>query len=73
MMAYPKEEDKGRSFSLFWAIFAMGSITGSAIAFGIEYKSTLPAVSTGVYMAFVIIQLSAMFTSWLVLPPRKLL
>lgn len=68
MMAYPQEKDKGRSFTLFWAIFQMGTIIGSAIALGIESKSTLPGVSTGVYVAFLIIMLTSIVTSWLMLP-----
>lgn len=71
MMAYPLEKDKGRSFTLFWAIFQMGTIVGSAIALGIEANSTLPGVSTGVYLAFMIIMLTAIVTSWLLLPPHS--
>lgn len=70
MMAYPQEKDKGRSFTLFWAIFQMGTIVGSAIALGIQAHSTLPGVSTGVYLAFLIIMLTAIVTSWLLLPPQ---
>lgn len=71
MMAYPLEKDKGRSFTLFWAIFQMGTIVGSSIALGIEANSTLPGVSTGVYLAFMIIMLTSIVTSWLLLPPRS--
>ena len=71
MMSYPLEKDKGRSFSIFWSIFQLGTLVGSAIALGIEAHSTLPAVSTGVYLAFMIIMLTAIFTSWLLLPPRE--
>ena len=71
MMSYPMEKDKGRSFSLFWSIFQMGTLVGSAIALGIEANSDLPAVSTGVYLAFLIIMLTSIFTSWLLLPPSK--
>lgn len=70
MMAYPLEKDKGRSFTLFWVIFQMGTIVGSSIALGIQAHSTLPGVSTGVYLAFMIIMLTAIATSWLLLPPR---
>lgn len=70
MMAYPQEKDKGRSFTLFWAIFQMGTIVGSSIALGIEANSTLPGVSTGVYLAFLIIMLTSIVTSWLLLPPH---
>lgn len=71
MMAYPLEKDKGRSFTLFWSIFQMGTIVGAAIALGIEAHSTLPGVSTGVYLAFIIIMLTAIVTSWLLLPPHS--
>lgn len=70
MMAEPLEKDKGRSFSLFWALFQMGTLVGAAIALGIQAHSTLPGVSTGVYLAFLIIMLTAIVTSWLILPPH---
>lgn len=70
MMAEPLEKDKGRSFSLFWALFQMGTLVGAAIALGIQANSTLPGVSTGVYLAFLIIMLTAIVTSWLLLPPH---
>jgi hypothetical protein len=70
MMSYPMEKNKGRSFTLFWAIFQLGTLMGSAIALGIEFHSTLSSVSTGVYITFMIIMLTAMGTSWLVLPPQ---
>lgn len=70
MMSYPAEKDKGRSFTVFWAIFQLGTLIGASIALGIEHDSTLPGVSTGVYVAFIIIMLSAVATSWLVLPPQ---
>jgi hypothetical protein len=71
MMSYPLEKDKGRSFSIFWSIFQLGTVVGAAIALGIEANSNLPSVSTGVYLAFMIIMLTSIFTSWLLLPPRK--
>ncbi|KAL2293472.1 hypothetical protein FJTKL_05372 [Diaporthe vaccinii] len=70
MMSEPLEKDKGRSFSLFWALFQMGTLVGAAIALGIQAHSTLPGVSTGVYLAFMIIMLTAIVTSWLLLPPH---
>lgn len=71
MMAYPLEKDKGRSFTLFWSIFQMGTIVGSSITLGIEAHSELPGVSTGVYLAFMIIMLTSIVTSWLLLPPHS--
>lgn len=71
MMSYPLEKDKGRSFTIFWSIFQMGTLIGAAIALGITFHSTLPGVSNGVYIAFMIIMLCAIAISWLVLPPRS--
>lgn len=63
------EQDKGRAFSIFWMIFQAGTVVGAAIALGIQANSTLPEVSTSVYVAFMIIMLTAIATSWLILPP----
>ena len=73
MMSYPLEKDKGRAFTIFWSIFQSGTLIGAAIALGIESHSTLPSVSTGVYVAFMIIMLTAIFTSWLILPPNHVI
>jgi hypothetical protein len=71
MLSYPMEKDKGRSFSLFWTIFSMGGVVGSGITLGLEAnKSAGGAVSTGVYLAFIIIMLTSILTSWLILPPN---
>ncbi|KAG0254642.1 hypothetical protein BG011_005612 [Mortierella polycephala] len=37
IMAYPREQDKGKFISYFWAIFNMGAVLGSVIAFAINY------------------------------------
>ena len=51
MMSYPLEKDKGKSFSLFWAIFQFGTFIGSVIALAINIKTgTLQAVSTSTYI-----------------------
>ncbi|KAG5928743.1 hypothetical protein E4U42_000056 [Claviceps africana] len=70
MMSYPLEKDKGRAFTLFWSLFQTGTLMGAAIALGIEFHSDLPGVSNGVYVAFMIIMLTSIATSWLVLPPE---
>jgi MFS family permease len=70
MMSYPLEKDKGRSFAIFWSLFQLGTLVGAAIALGIEANSDLPAVSTSVYVAFMVIMLTAIVTSWLLLPPH---
>ncbi|KAG6003375.1 hypothetical protein E4U21_002091 [Claviceps maximensis] len=71
MMSYPLEKDKGRAFTLFWSLFQMGTLIGAAIALGIEFHSDLPGISNGVYVAFMVIMLTSIATSWLVLPPER--
>ncbi|KAL3448775.1 major facilitator superfamily domain-containing protein [Aspergillus insuetus] len=70
MMAYPLEKDRGRAFSLAWSIFQLGVLVGAAISVGIQANSTLPNVSTAVYLVFMIIMLTAILTSWLILLPH---
>jgi hypothetical protein len=41
MMAYPTEAQKGMYISIFWAIFNLGGVMGSAVAFGNNFKSTV--------------------------------
>ncbi|KAL1405554.1 hypothetical protein Q8F55_009192 [Vanrija albida] len=73
MLSYPAEKDKGRAFGLFWSIFSLGGVVGASIALGILATSALPAVSTGVYLAFMVIMISSVFTSLLVLPPNSVI
>ena len=70
MMSYPREKDKGRSFTVFWVLFQLGTLVGAAIALGIQFDSVLPSVSTAVYITFMVITLTAIFSSWLVLPAQ---
>ncbi|KAI0074220.1 MFS general substrate transporter [Panus rudis PR-1116 ss-1] len=72
MMSYPLEKDKGKAFSIFWAIFQFGSFLGSVIALAINIKSgSLSAVSTSTYVAFIIIIFIGIASAFLVLPPNR--
>ena len=54
MMSYPLEKDKGKSFSVFWAIFQFGALIGSLIALAINIKDgSLTAVATSTYIVSV--------------------
>ena len=39
MMGYPTESQKGRFISIFWSIFNLGSVVGSAVALGQNFHS----------------------------------
>jgi hypothetical protein len=41
MMAYPTEAQKGAFIGIFWAIFNLGGVVGSAVAFGQNFNSTV--------------------------------
>ena len=41
MMAYPTEAQKGTFIGYFWAIFNLGGVVGSAVAFGLNFNSTV--------------------------------
>lgn len=44
MMSYPTEAQKGMFISIFWAIFNLGGVVGSAISFGSNFNSTVGEV-----------------------------
>ncbi|CAK9781601.1 MFS general substrate transporter [Cutaneotrichosporon oleaginosum] len=73
IMAYPLEKDKGRAFGIFWAVFSSGAVVGASIALGIQWKEgDMPNVSTGVYLAFLIMMLVGVVASQLVLPAKNI-
>ncbi|KAH9887364.1 MFS general substrate transporter [Cubamyces lactineus] len=74
MMSYPLEKDKGKAFAIFWAIFQFGSFIGSIIALAINIRSgQLSAVSTSTYIAFLVIIFIGVASSFLVLPPNRVI
>jgi len=73
MMAYPLEKDKGKAFAYFWAIFQLGAVMGASITLGENIHSSLGAVRTGTYLAFVIIIAVGCFSSFLILPPNYII
>ncbi|KAF8512978.1 MFS general substrate transporter [Gautieria morchelliformis] len=74
MMSYPLEKDKGKAFSMFWAIFQFGTFIGSVIALAINIRSgQLQAVATSTYVAFIIIIFIGIGSSFLVLGPNRVI
>ena len=41
MMAYPTEAQKGAFIGIFWPIFNLCGVVGSAVAFGQSFSSTV--------------------------------
>lgn len=73
MLAYPTEAEKGTFIGIFWAIFNMGGVVGSAIAFGQNFHSTAGAASNGTYIGFLILTLIGVTIPMLMLDPRKMI
>ncbi|KAI0665814.1 hypothetical protein C8Q78DRAFT_1111437 [Trametes maxima] len=74
MMSYPLEKDKGKAFAVSRAIFQFGSFIGSLIALAINIRSGgLSAVSTSTYIAFLAIIFVGVVSSFLVLPPNRVI
>ncbi|KAF9157434.1 hypothetical protein DFQ26_008734, partial [Actinomortierella ambigua] len=57
MMAYPREKDKGRYIGYFWAIFNMGAVLGSFIAFGLNYSAPQGNLGDPTYIVFISIMM----------------
>lgn len=73
MMAIPSEKDKGKAFSLFWAIFNSGSLMGALIVLGITAQDgQVSTISTGIYLAFLIIMLIGAASTMTILPLHKI-
>lgn len=73
MMAYPTEGQKGMFISIFWTIFNLGGIVGSAVAFGTSFESTTNSVSNGTYVGFLILTLIGVFLPLLMANPDKVI
>lgn len=41
MLAYPTEAEKGKYIAIFWAIFNLGGVVGSAVALGTNFNNTV--------------------------------
>ncbi|KAK3816728.1 MAG: major facilitator superfamily domain-containing protein [Linnemannia elongata] len=54
MMAYPREQDKGKFIGYFWAIFNAGAVLGSVIAFAINYNVVVAqSLGDSTYIVFI--------------------
>ncbi len=72
MLAYPTESQKGTFISVFWVIFNLGAVLGSAIELGLTYNSTANTVSNGTYAAFIVLTGLGAFVSAMLMNPAKM-
>ena len=73
MLAYPTESQKGRFISVFWVIFNLGAVLGSAIQLGLTYNSTGNTVSNGVYAAFIVLTGLGSLAAAVLMDPAKVI
>ncbi|KZO99654.1 MFS general substrate transporter [Calocera viscosa TUFC12733] len=72
MLAYPTESQKGRFIGIFWIVFNLGGVIGSAIAFGQNFNSTTNSVSNGTYIAFIVLTCSGAIFALLLVNPNNM-
>jgi MFS family permease len=73
MMSYPMESQKGRYIGIFWAIFNLGAVIGSAIPIGQNWNSTSGSVNDGTYIAFFVLMVCGFVLAFFLAPPHKII
>ncbi|KAF9974084.1 hypothetical protein BGZ73_002646 [Actinomortierella ambigua] len=71
MMAYPREDDKGKYISYFWAIFNMGAVLGSVIAFGLNFNTPQGNLGDTTYAVFIALMVCGSLTALSLANPRN--
>ncbi|KZV84729.1 major facilitator superfamily transporter [Exidia glandulosa HHB12029] len=70
MLAYSTEATKGRYIAMFWMIFNIGAVIGSAVPLALTFHQTEDvSVGNGTYIAFIILTASGMCATLLLSPP----
>ncbi|KAK2459749.1 hypothetical protein APHAL10511_008181 [Amanita phalloides] len=72
MLAYPTEAQKGRFISIFWAIFNLGGVVGSAVSLGQNIHSTGNQVGNGTYIGFIVLTGIGVLIPLLMADPEKM-
>jgi len=71
-LAYATEATKGRLFAMFWMIFNLGGVLGSAIELGLVYNSETNTVGNGVYIVFMSIGAASVLLPATLVSPNKM-
>ncbi|KAF9086712.1 hypothetical protein BGX27_003115 [Mortierella sp. AM989] len=72
MMAYPREQDKGKFIGYFWAIFNTGAVLGSVISFGLSYNETgIVSLNDSTYIAFMVVMALGTLIALSLVPPSS--
>jgi MFS family permease len=73
MLAYPTESQKGTYIAIFWAIFNLGGIIGSAVSLGTNFNNTSGTVGNGTYIAFIILTAIGIAIPSVMASPKKVI
>ncbi|KAJ3998840.1 MFS general substrate transporter [Lentinula boryana] len=72
MLAYPTEAEKGTYIAVFWTIFNLGGVVGSAVALGTNFHNTAGTVSNSTYIAFVVLTAIGICIPMSMADPKKI-
>ncbi|KAJ6553314.1 major facilitator superfamily domain-containing protein [Mycena capillaripes] len=73
MLAYPPEADKAKYIAIFWIIFNLGGVVGSAVAFGQNFHTTAGSVQNGTYISFLILTIIGAAIPAIMVDPKKMI
>ncbi|KAJ7047683.1 MFS general substrate transporter [Mycena alexandri] len=73
MLAYPTEQNKAKYIALFWVIFNLGGVVGSAVAFGQNFNTKAGSVNNSTYIVFLVLTLVGATIPMFMVDPRKMI
>ncbi|KAF9984722.1 hypothetical protein BGZ75_003722 [Mortierella antarctica] len=72
MIGYPEESEKGKYFSIFWAIFNLGGVLGNVIPLGIQWSDEKAGGATDAsYIGYMVVMTVGALMTVLLLPASK--
>lgn len=75
MLCYPTEAQKGRFIAIFWTVFNLGAVIGSAVAMGLSWRAqdAASSLNNATYAAFIVITFLGGLVSALLKDPATLI
>ncbi|KAF9069244.1 MFS general substrate transporter [Rhodocollybia butyracea] len=73
MLAYPTEAQKGMYIAIFWTVFNLGGVVGSAVALGTNFNSTAGTVGNDTYIAFIVLTAIGIVIPSIMADPKRII
>ncbi|KAG1730558.1 major facilitator superfamily domain-containing protein [Suillus paluster] len=73
MLSYCTEAQKGIYISIFWGIFSLGAVVGSAVSLGQNFNSTSNGVGNGTYIGILVLTLVGVTIPMMMADPAKMI